>query len=140
MVACASPGYLEGHGEPREPADLTHHQGLAYAQTPPGQQWAFRTPDGESVSVAVPTRLRANNGDVLLRAAADGLGISVLPTFIAWQALAEGVVRPVLPAYPPPEESAFAVYPSRRHLPQRVRVLIEFLAERFGEAPYWDGG
>jgi DNA-binding transcriptional LysR family regulator len=140
LVACASPGYLERHGEPREPADLSRHQGLAYAHTPPAQQWSFRAPNGQTVSVTVPTRLRANNGDVLLRAAEEGLGVAVLPTFIAWRALAEGTVRPVLAGFPPPEESAYAVYPSRRHLPQRVRVLIEFLAERFGEAPYWDGG
>lgn len=50
----------------------------------------------------------------------------------------QGALIPILTEYALPEESAYAVYPPGRHLSHRVRVFIDFLAERFGEQPYWD--
>lgn len=138
MQLCASPDYLRRHGRPRTPQDLAFHAGLVYGNVPEAQQWRFSDVAGEVHSVKVSARLRANNGDVLLRAALDGLGVVVSPTFIAHRALAAGELVPLLPDYQAPGTSAYAVYPSRRHLPQRVRALIEFLAQRFGDAPYWD--
>lgn len=138
MLLCASPEYLRRHGTPRTPADLAFHAGLVYGNVPEAQQWRFLDAAGKAHSVKVPARLRANNGDVLVRAAVDGLGVVVSPTFIAHRALAAGELVPLLPDYQAPGTSAYAVYPSRRHLPQRVRVLIDFLAQRFGATPYWD--
>lgn len=138
MQLCASPAYLRRHGTPRTPQDLAFHAGLVYGNVPEAQQWRFRDVAGKVHSVKVPARLRANNGDVLLRAALDGLGVVVSPTFIAHRALAAGQLVPLLPDYQAPGTSAYAVYPSRRHLPQRVRALIDFLAQRFGTTPYWD--
>jgi len=138
MQLCASPDYLRRHGTPRTPEDLAFHAGLVYGNVPEAQQWRLLDAAGKVHSVKVPARLRANNGDVLLRAARDGLGVVVSPTFITHRALAAGELVPLLPDYRAPGTTAYAVYPSRRHLPQRVRVLIEFLAQRFGDTPYWD--
>lgn len=138
MVLCASPDYLRRHGTPRTPADLGFHAGLVYGNIPEAQQWRFLDAAGKTHSVKVPARLRANNGDVLVQAALAGLGVVVSPSFIAHRALAAGQLVPLLPEYQAPGTTAYAVYPSRRHLPQRVRALIEFLAQRFGDTPYWD--
>ncbi|MDX9765667.1 MAG: LysR family transcriptional regulator [Chiayiivirga sp.] len=138
MQLCASPDYLRRHGTPRRPEDLAFHAGLVYGNVPEAQQWRLLDAAGKVHSVKVPARLRANNGDVLIRAAVDGLGVVVSPTFIAHRALAAGELVPLLPEYQAAGTMAYAVYPSRRHLPQRVRVLIDFLAQRFGDTPYWD--
>lgn len=138
MQLCASPAYLRRHGTPQTPADLAFHAGLVYGNIPEAQQWRFLDANDKVHSVKVPARLRANNGDVLVQAALAGLGLVVTPTFIAHRALAAGELVPVLPEYRAPGTRAYAVYPSRRHLPQRVRVLIDFLAQRFGDMPYWD--
>jgi DNA-binding transcriptional LysR family regulator len=138
FVLCASPAYLERHGEPRHPKDLSTHQGLVYGNLPESQQWCFIGRDGEEVVAHPSLRLRANNGDLLLRAAVDGLGIIMMPTFIGYQSLARGELVPLLPDWQFRSATLNAVYPSRRHLPVRVRLLIDFLAERFGEVPYWE--
>lgn len=138
MQLCASPAYLRRHGTPQTPQDLAFHAGLVYGNIPEAQQWRFIDDSDRTHSVKVPARLRANNGDVLLQAALDGLGICVSPTFLAGRALAAGELVPLLPGYGAPGTTAYAVYPSRRHQSQRVRMLIDYLAQRFGDAPYWD--
>jgi len=138
MQLCASAEYVQRHGLPRQPSDLAAHAGLVYGNVPEAQQWRFIESGGKSHVVKVPARLRANNGDVLLRATLDGLGICVIPTFLCAEALARGDLIALLPGYEAPGTQAYLVYPSRRHLPQRVRALVEFLVQRFGMAPYWD--
>ncbi len=140
FVTCASPGYLARHGVPREPADLARHACLVYGYLPEPQLWRYTGPDGGSVAVRVPLRMRANNGDLLLSAAAAGLGVCLQPTFLAYRAVLEGRLTPLLPGYTVPAATAYAVYPSRRHLPRRVRALIDFLANQIGARPYWDEG
>lgn len=138
ILLCASPDYLARHGRPLHPRDLTGHMGLAYANLTESQQWHFIDGQGAELSVRVPTRLRANNGDVLLEAALAGLGIISSPSFIVHRALREGTLVPLLPGYRLLETTAYAIYPSRRFLPRRVRTLVEFLRSRFGDRPYWD--
>lgn len=138
LVTLASPDYLRRHGEPRRPEDLAGHQGLAYSNVPGGQAWRFLDPAGRPRAVVVPARLRANNGDVLLQAAIRGLGVVVSPTFIAHEAIAAGHLVPILRAFEAPATAAWAVFPSHRHVPARVRAFIDALAARFGDEPYWD--
>ena len=70
--------------------------------------------------------------------AVAGHGIILTPSFIAWQALAQGQLVEVMPDYRPTPLNAYAVYPQTRYLSRRARAFIDFLAERFGERPYWD--
>jgi DNA-binding transcriptional LysR family regulator len=128
MVVVAAPGYLERHGEPKHPADLARHECLSYtfADNP---AWQFVV-DGQLRGFPVRGRLQANNGDVLLNAATKGLGIAREPVFIAGTALAAGTVREILADYPIPELGIYAVLPGNRHVPHRVRALVEFLAKR----------
>ncbi|MEW8429973.1 MAG: hypothetical protein G8D61_09690, partial [gamma proteobacterium symbiont of Ctena orbiculata] len=71
---------------------------------------------------------------------ASGQGICLSPTFIAYRTILEGRLVPILSDYKIPEATAYAIYPNRRFIPQRVRVLAEYFRELFGERPYWDEG
>lgn len=138
-VVCAAPGYLRRHGTPKSPQDLRRHRGLGYLHVDDRDYWKLRDPDsGEALTVEVPTVARANNGDALREMAMSGLGIAHLPTFIVCDAVRTGKLSTVLLDYMRLPIHLYAVYPSRRHLPERVRVLVEFLIEKFGAEPAWD--
>lgn len=135
-VVAASPDYWAKHGRPRRPADLARHHSIhyAYQQT----SWRYRGPRGRGGSVRVPSILTANNGDFILDAAKQGLGIVRQPRFIAHQAIEAGFLEPVFSNYEWLDVAAYAVYPQTRHLPRRLRALIDFLADRWGDCPYWE--
>ncbi len=137
IVLCASPEYLEQRGAPEIPDDLRVHRILQYDV---GGGSMIRLEDEQGREHAVPTRphIVANNGDFLRDMAMAGHGITLTPSFIAWQALASGDLVPVLPGYRPRQLSAYVVYPQTRYLSRRARMFIDFLVERFGENPYWD--
>lgn len=139
FVVCASAGYLDRHGRPRTPEDLASHNCLIYTNGPGPEQWPFR-PSGEGPVhiVRVSGNLRVNNGDILCEAAVNGLGVAVLPTFIAGDAISRGRLEVVLAGHAVTETSVYAVYPHNRHLSNKVRTFVDFLAERFGPTPYWD--
>lgn len=134
LVTVASPGYLARHGRPGRPADLTGHQCLAYLGDPNPGTWTYGT--GQRVeSVYVRSQFSANNGDVLAEAAARGLGVTLQPDFIVEPYLADGRLEQVLESFAPPDLGVYALLPGTRHLPYRVRVLIDFLSERLRAAP-----
>lgn len=137
IVICASPAYLERHGMPRAPADLEGHRILHYDT---GTSPVLRLEDRQGNLHAVPINpaIVANNGDFLRDMAMAGHGITVTPTFIAWEAVAAGDLVPVLSDFRPRQLEVYAVYPATRYLSRRTRVFIDFLVERFGENPYWD--
>ena len=81
----------------------------------------------------------ANNGDALREAALAGLGVIVEPSFIVGADVARGALQRVLAGFTPRESTIHAVFPHNRHLSAKVRVFVDFLAERFGPEPYWDG-
>src|SRR5690606_39279728 len=93
---------------------------------------------GKKHNILVSSKIKATNGDFLVDMATKGHGIIYIPTFIAHQKLASGELVPVLQQYQLPTLNAYAVYPKNRFLSQRCRHLIDFLAERFGDEPYWD--
>ncbi len=136
MAVVAAPSYLERHGEPVHPADLAAHQCLSYTFAD-DSAWQFVI-DGQLRGFPVHGRLQANNGDVLLDAAVRGLGIAREPIFIAGPALAAGSVREILVDFPVPELGIHAILPGSRHVPHRIRMLVEFLATRLGPEPPWN--
>ncbi|MFT5881199.1 MAG: DNA-binding transcriptional LysR family regulator [Moritella sp.] len=144
-VLCASPGYVKAMGAPKTLADLEDHQFLQYVSTS-NTKLNIIDPQGKHHSVDLDhkmkgkgnTRIKANNGDFLRDMAIAGHGIICLPTFLTWQALAVGDLVPVLTDHQLPESYVYAVYPQTRFLSQRARLLIDFMAERFGDNPYWD--
>jgi DNA-binding transcriptional LysR family regulator len=127
---CAAPAYLERYGVPRRPADLNVHACLHYHNIQLRDEWTLVGPEGpETVAVSGP--LSANNGDVLRDAACRGQGIVLLPDFIAEDDLAAGRLQRILIEYEPLKYGLFAVWPSGRFMPSKVRLLVDFLLERF---------
>jgi LysR family transcriptional regulator, regulator for bpeEF and oprC len=130
VVLCAAPAYLRQHRAPRRLAELAQHDVLALPVNSPSTDLArLRDADGRRLQL-VP-RFRVN--DVLgLRALAEqGAGIAALPDYVATAAFAAGTLIRVLPRLTLTRLPIHAVYPSRRHLPQRVAVVLEALsAER----------
>jgi DNA-binding transcriptional LysR family regulator len=136
-VFCASPEYLDRYGTPKVPQDLAIHQCLIYSNDLKPDTWILHGPNGtESIKVNGP--ICADNGDILKAAAISGLGVTLLPTFIAGPDLGAGRLRQVLPDYCPPEISIYVVFPSRRYLSAKVKTFVDFLSGYFGDTPSWD--
>ena len=136
MVAVASPDYLGRHGEPQHPSELARHECLPYTLSPVST-WTFME-DGNPISIPVHGRLQANNGDALLQAAIRGLGIAYQPTFIAGDAIRASQLQAILTSYTNLENGIYAVLPGNRHIPLRVRVLIDFLTAELGNGANWN--
>ena len=130
LVLCASPEYLQRHGAPEHPADIARHAVISYTLLSTGDQWEFDGPQGP-VSVKVSPRMRTNSGDTCCAAALQHQGIVLQPTFLVSPHLASGALVEILPQYRAMELGVYAVYPSRKHLTPKVRVLIDFLVNAF---------
>jgi DNA-binding transcriptional LysR family regulator len=132
-VVTASADYLARRGRPERPRDLADHDLLLYGN----EAWRFRADKGWE-TVRGRMRLRADNGDLLRTAAEAGLGICLLPSFIAAPAIESGRIEVLLRDYPLEEGGLHVVMPPGRAATARVRALVEFLAGRFGPEPSWD--
>lgn len=138
LMLVASPAYLRQNGVPQSLSELSEHQLLHYSNLASGHSWRLRGPGGDERQVRAMGRLTVNNGDALLRAASDGLGIALSPAFICAEALQRGDVVEVLPAARPEPLGLWAVYPAGRFTQPKLRVFVDFLAERFRTAgPDW---
>ena len=129
LVTVASPHYLAEHGTPAHPSDLAHHAGLLYSLDYQADTWTYQDPQGQTIRVTVRPRLAANNGEALMQAAVQGLGVTRQPDFVAHHFLAQGLVCEVLPEYATESLGIYAVLPSNRYVPHRVSVLMEYLAK-----------
>jgi len=132
-VLVGSPAYLARAGRPERPADLSGQAVLLYA----GEQWRFRVAGGWE-TVRVKPVLRSNNGEMLRAAAEAGLGLAILPSFIASRGIESGALEVLLRGFPLEEAGLHAVMPPGRAVTARVRALVDFLVERFGPEPEWD--
>ena len=136
-VLCAAPEFLKTRGAPNCPRDLANRPCLHYGSLPGGSAWKLRGPDGWE-TIQVKGVFCCNNAEVLRDAAVAGLGLALLPTFIAGPDLQTGQLVSVMGDYTPPELSLYLLYPPSRQLSSRIRLLVDFLHERFGETPLWD--
>ena len=132
-VLIGSPDYLARRGRPAHPRELGGHDILVYGN----EQWRFRI-GSRWETIRVQPRLRADNGEMLRAAAEAGLGLCLLPTFIASPSLASGRIEPLLLDYPLAESGLHVVMPPGRATTARVRALVDFLVDRFGPEPSWD--
>ncbi len=140
MIVCAAPAYLKRQGKPKTIAELAHHDCLGYtlSKTAGADRWLFGQKG--KASVAVKGTLRANNGDVLVAAAIAGHGIVYQPEFLVAREIREGLLVPLKLDHAPIElDGVFAVYPSARRPPAKVRAAIDFFARAFGPVPPWQG-
>ena len=130
-VFCAAPTYLDRCGRPAAPAELRRHQCLRYSNLGVREEWTLRRRDdvGLAESVEVSGPVCANNGDLLRHAAVSGMGICSLPRFIVADDLEAGRLECVLGDWRAPPLVLSAVWPSRRFVPAKVRVFVDYLAE-----------
>jgi DNA-binding transcriptional LysR family regulator len=135
LILCASPAYLREHGVPAHPSELASHAVMSYSLLSMGETWEFGGPQGP-VTVKVNPRLRTNSGDTCRAAALAHQGIVLQPSFLVGTDLRSGALVELLTPYRSIELGVYAVYPTRKHLTSKVRVLIDFLVEAFRE-PTW---
>ena len=140
VVLCASPDYLDARGRPSHPHELADHDTLLPPISELQRGITFlaggQGPDdapAESVTM-VPKRpvLTSSHIDTNYAGALHGLGISGLPSFVLEDALLENALERVLPMWRLFSITIWAAMPSRKHLPARTRVFLDFLIDLFG--------
>jgi DNA-binding transcriptional LysR family regulator len=132
----AAPDYLARRSKPMTPGDLASHDALICSSVQSDSRWHFMGAKGEAVTVQVNGPLRSNNKSALLTAAQAGLGIAVLPTYVAHQAIESGSLVTLLSDWTLPPQEVHAVYPSPRMVPAKVNRFIEWLQAQMGGA-WW---
>ena len=126
-LMCASPAYIKRHGAPQSPEELAQHRCILHRQNDDAYA-SWRLHKGrKQVTVKVRGAVSSNDGDVVLGWALDGHGILQRSEWDLAKYLDSGRLQLVLPDYALPPADLYAYYPSRRHLPARVRALIDFL-------------
>jgi DNA-binding transcriptional LysR family regulator len=132
----ASPDYLSRHGVPKTLADLDGHKGIFYTNRGVAD-WRFQTPDG-AIVVRASQAVGMNNGDMIRDAAAAGLGIALLPAFIAGPAISAGQLQEIDVGYRPEAEFIYMAHPEGRNPSAKLRAVADHLRKTFGDPPYWD--
>jgi DNA-binding transcriptional LysR family regulator len=128
-VVVAAPNYIERKGRPSIPADLAGHTCIVHDVGPGSNVWTFVTSEG-SEQFHVSGGFLANDVSAVHLAARSGSGIALLPLFEVLEDLRSGVLVCVLSEFPAPTIPLSLVYPSRRHLAPRTRVVFEFILEQ----------
>ncbi|WP_375753570.1 LysR family transcriptional regulator [Vibrio sp. HN007] len=137
-VVCASPQYIEQNGRPETPADLSNHNCIYYSLFQAGVEWTFYQ-EKQKIKIEPRGNFIVNNSDAIAQVLLDGLGICQMPTFIVAEYLSSGKLVTVLDGYDLPEHAIYAVYPERKHLPEKVKVFINFMKDKLGDkSGYWD--
>lgn len=137
LVICASPEYIEKHGEPISVAELSENTFLRYSSEG-SNTFTLTNKQGNEESFVVKGRVQSNNGDFLKELALKGQGLIVMPTFVCWRELQSGELLRVLPDFELSTLNAYAIYPRNRFLSQSARGFIDFLVEYFEGKAYWD--
>ncbi len=135
-VLVGSPDYLENAPPLHTPDDLKNHSCILYSFTQ-GAKWPF-IKDGVDHSIKVEPVFVSNHPETILESVINGIGVTILPTFIASEALVSGKLKVVLQDYETLNLGIYVVYLSRQYLPLKVRVFVDFLLEKIHEPPYWD--
>ena len=132
-VLVAAPQYLKQHPAPKTPADVALHPCLIYSSVQGDERWHFSAAAGHEQPVPVRGPLRSNNLSVVLEAARAGMGLAILPWYVAFDAVAQGAVQALLTEFSLPVQEMHAVFPSPKLVPSKVSTFIVFLQEFLGD-------
>jgi DNA-binding transcriptional LysR family regulator len=136
-LCVATPAYLKRAGIPKHPNDLLRHECLTLSSDASQTRgWAFVV-DGQLTHLRPRGRLDCTDGQVLHDWCVAGLGIAWRSTWEVEREIAEGRLQTVLDEFTAPPNGIYAVFPSAKHLPLRVRLWIDFLKQSYGEPGYW---
>lgn len=134
-IVCASPSYIAAHGEPKTPEELKVHSTVCLRSL---ETWQFGSAKGQQL-IKLQARMRIDNGEAMRDACRDGVGIAINSIWNCYQQLLRGELVEVLRDYPLANEAAiWAVSPTARLVPPRVRAFVDFLVGWFGRVPYWE--
>ncbi|ENN6617863.1 LysR family transcriptional regulator [Vibrio parahaemolyticus] len=130
-VVCASPSYIAKNGKPIEPIDLTLHNCLQYAyQTTGASEWEFKSDEGNYI-VRVSGSFSTDNATALRKAALGGHGIAYVPRCLVYHDIRNGQLVDIFPELVGKKLGIYAVYPFTRQPPNKVKLLIEHIRERY---------
>lgn len=139
ILVVGAPDYLKRRGRPLTPQDLAGHDCIIDSNFREPGRWPFQQ-GGKPVAVPVAGRIRYANAQACLAAAESGLGLTCVPGFVADDAIRAGRVRQVLAEHEPPPYPVHAIYPHSRHLAGKLRLLVDFLIDRYRDSPAPDAG
>lgn len=128
-VMVAAPSYLSERGTPISAADLPLHDCVVYSSVQGDDRWSLKTAAGKNLSVPVKGPLRSNDLSAVLAAARAGMGLAVLPSYVARESLADGSVLPILMDHGLPAQEVHAVFPSPKLVPLKVTTFSSFLQQ-----------
>ena len=134
-VLAASPQYLQRHGVPKTPDELANHRMLIYNLANQPNLLRF-TRNGATTTMPVQGFLEANDGQVIRAAALKHHGILIQPMYIVHEDVVAGRLVPVLQEWELARLVINVAYPTRRHLPAKVRCFVDFLVEVFQRNDY----
>jgi DNA-binding transcriptional LysR family regulator len=138
----AAPAYLAKHGRPQRPEDLDRHRNVVFTEPRPRDELVF-TSNGRTIRMKVRATLTGNHAAALQIAVQRGVGIAMMPSFVAARDLATGSIEAVLTDWRLPDLHVFAVYPHRRFVSPKVKVVVDALRATFGDGsrdPWWSSG
>jgi DNA-binding transcriptional LysR family regulator len=130
-MLAGAPGYLAAQGRPRTPGELAGHRCLVYSSVQGDARWAFYGPTGEEYSVPVRGPLRSNNLSAVLAACRAGMGLAILPWYVALESVNQGAIVPLLEDHGLPSQEMHAVYPSPKLVPKKVSGFVDWLQGQF---------
>lgn len=139
-VTCASPAYLERHGEPHTLEELQNHMAVNYFSSRTGRviDMDFMVNE-QPTEIKVPSTIAVNDAEAYMSCGVDGYGIIQPARFMALPYLRSGQLKEILPQWKPQPMPISAVYPHNRHLSSKVRVFVEWVAEIFERCPLLQG-
>jgi len=135
-VVVASPAYLKRHGTPRALDELARHNCLAISSDGSQRGWTFRQ-NGKNVTLKVAGNMVCNDGEVLHDWAVNGKGLAWRSMWEVGGEIESGKLQTVLDDFAAPGNDIYAVFAQRRHLPLRIRALVEFLRRAYADPAYW---
>ena len=142
FVVCASPDYEKQHGALHLPHDVQSHNCLLFPLPGYNTQWRFKNAKGTVTDVRVHGRYTISNALALKQCALAGMGVTLLPRWVVAGELRDGSLIDLFPNHNVTattfESAAWLLYPSRRHLPLKVRVFVDYLKQKFHKGLPWE--
>ena len=137
-VMVASPGYLKDHAAPNKPADIRKHQALIYTTAQGDHRWNLTNQNNQSEIIEVKGPFTSNNLSSILAAARAGMGLAVVPWYVAHQSVKDQMLTPVMEDWTLPSQEIHAVFSSPKHLSTNVSLCIDWLQGQF-KGEWWKG-
>ncbi|WP_404862862.1 LysR family transcriptional regulator [Georhizobium sp. MAB10] len=125
ILVCASPAFIEQHGPLNDPTDLARLPCILDTNGRSLSNWRFQRADGSQFTVNVNVRMEVNSPMMAMRAAIGGLGVTMLPDFVAKSALDSGELVSLFEENGIDDRGIYAIYPHRRYLPAKVRAFVD---------------